>query len=160
MIHRITEADLYSWNDPDELLQALGKIGKDQKSELRDAVEALLEHEDADIREEAMRTLLVIWKDQEWRERAVVAITSDDVPEVRSTAAYAVAATSTDVTRQSDIRLLLGVLKDEHAGPPVRAAVYDALLILNRKPDFATTRREFNPREDVDWDWVESLGQN
>ncbi len=157
---RITEADLHSWNDPDELLQALGQLGKDQKSELREAVAALLEHDDADIREEAMRTLLVSWKDQQWRDRAVAAIHSDDVPEVRSTAAYAVAATSTDATRRGDTQLLLGVLEDEHAELPVRAAAYDALLILNRKPDFPTRTRDFNPREDVDWHWVRSLDQN
>jgi len=159
-MNHITEADLYSWNDPDELLQALGQLGKDQKNELREAVAALLEHDDADIREEAMRTLFVSWKDQQWRDRALAAVTSDEVPEVRSTAAYAVAATSTNVTRQDDTRLLLGVLEDEHAELPVRAAAYDALLILNRKSDFPTKKRKFNPQEDIDWHWVRSLNQN
>ena len=40
---RTTEADLYSWNDPDELLHALGQLGTDQRDELSEAVARLLQ---------------------------------------------------------------------------------------------------------------------
>lgn len=154
---RPTEADLYAWNDPDDLLRALGQLSADQKDELADAVVSLVGHSDPDVREEAVRTLFVSWKDQQARDLAVNAIRSDDAPEVRSTAAYAIAATSTAATRLADIRVLLDVLTDEREQLAVRAAAYDALLILHRRPDFPSKRQEFDPHRDVDWAWLRGL---
>jgi vesicle coat complex subunit len=152
-----SEADLDQWNDPDDLLRALGRIGDEQKGELRDAVVSLLDHDDADVREEAMRRLFVGWRDRQWRARAVDALRADEAPEVRSVAAYAVAATSVDATYKQDVGDLIGVLKDEDEDPLVRGAAYDALLILHRRPEFPTKRRQFDADADVDWGWVQSL---
>jgi hypothetical protein len=153
----VSQSELYPWNDSDELLRALGRIADDQARELSEAVSSLLDHDDADIREEALRRLFVGWKDHRRRARAVQALRSDEAPEVRSVAAYAIAATSLDSTWDEDVNQLIAVLEDESEEPAVRSAVYDALLILARNPDFPTKKREFDPRKDVDWDWVNDM---
>jgi hypothetical protein len=104
-----------------------------------------------------LRRLFIGWKDHLRRERAAEALARDESAEVRSVAAYALAATSTDITKKKDVKILLETLQDEFEDAAVRGAAYDALLILHRKPDFPTKRRCFNPEADVDWNWVQSL---
>jgi hypothetical protein len=63
--------ELLGWNDPDDLLKALGQIGHGDKERLVAAVAPLALHEDPDVREEAIRVLLVRWKDALYRDRAI-----------------------------------------------------------------------------------------
>ena len=86
-----TEADLFFWNDPDDLLQALYRIGRSPMPELRDALGRLLDHRDPDLREEALRILLTRWKDLAFRPWAVSALQSDSAHTVRSAAALGIA---------------------------------------------------------------------
>ena len=157
MTKSISEADLYSWNDPDELLRALGEIQDHQKAELIEAVGQLIDHSDEDIREEAMRRLFVVWKDPLRREHVVEALSADESSGVRAVAAYALAATAIDETKERDVHALIQALKNDDEDPAVRAAAYDALLILHRNREFPTRRRTFDPKSDVDWSWVRSL---
>jgi HEAT repeat protein len=151
------ESELYPWNDPNDLLVALGRLRPEQKGVLGESVLQLLDHGDADVRQEAMRTLFVGWKAHGWRDRAISALTADESPEVRRTAAYGVAATTSDATRSRDTQQLLAVLENADEGLSVRGAAYDALLILYRKPAFPSLKRTFDPDRDVDWAWVRSL---
>jgi HEAT repeat protein len=158
------KADLSVWNNPDDVLRALYRIGKEPVPELRDAILHLLEHDDADIREEALRILLTRWKDREVRPKAISALQSDPAPNVRSAAAFAISATASDSSRSTDTRILLNVLRNETEDLNVRGAAYDALLILHRqtgeaggKWPFPTKRRDFDPERDVDWLWVQRL---
>ncbi len=153
----ISETDLYAWNDPDELLRALGEIRDNQKAELLEAVSRLVDHTDEDIREEALRRLFVVWKNHVRREHAVEALATDESSGVRAVAAYALAATATDGTKERDVHTLANTLENEGEDVTVRAAAYDALLILHRKPEFPTKRRPFDPQTDIDWNWVRSL---
>jgi hypothetical protein len=158
-----SEAELFFWNDPDDLLNALYQVSREPVPELRDSVERLLEHDDPDIREEAIRILLTRWKDLSFRPQVINVLQSDPAPNVKSAAAFGVAATSTDENRAQDSQLLLSVLRDEGEHLDVRAAAYDALMILHRKGvgeggwPFTTKKSEFNPARDVDWSWIRSL---
>ena len=58
---RTTAGDLLPWNDADEILRALGEATREQQAELRPAVEQLLSHAEADVRQEAARVLFVKW---------------------------------------------------------------------------------------------------
>jgi HEAT repeat protein len=152
-----TEADLLPWNDPDDLLQALYGVENKPRPELREAIARLLEHEDSDIRSEALRILVTRWKDRAFRPHAVKALRFDPQLEVRTAAAFALASTSAEVDRADDTRLLLDVLIDDEEATDVRGAAYDALLIVHRRPQFPTKKRDFNPAQDVDWPWIETL---
>jgi HEAT repeat protein len=160
-----SSSELASWVDPEELLEALYRVSREPTPGLRDALFALLEHSDAEVREEALRILVTRWKDHEARAFAITALASDPAPSVRSAAAFAIGASTTDVTRTPDTRRLISVLRHEGEDLEVRAAAYDALLILHRKPaeggrwPFPSTKTDFDPEQDVDWDWVFSLSR-
>jgi HEAT repeat protein len=149
--------DLLPWNDPDELLQALYQLDRKPDPDLRESVAQLLRHDDDDVREEALRILLTRWKDQEFRGYAISALQQDPAASVRSAAAFAIASTSQSGTRAEDIKALVTILLDEDEDLDVRAAAYDALLILHRRPTFPTKKRTFNPAADVDWPWIATL---
>lgn len=159
-------ADLHFWNDPDELLQALYRLGRQPVPELREPVRNLLDHADPDIREEAIRVLATRWKDESARLRAFDMLRTDPAPRVRSAAAIAVGATSTSASRDHDTRLLLSVLRDESQPMDVRRAAYDALIIAHRKGageggwPFPSHRSEFDPVRSVDWEWLRSLEES
>jgi HEAT repeat protein len=156
-------AHLAFWNDPDELLQALYRLGREPIPELREPLRQLLDHADPDIREEALRVLATRWKDESARLRALDMLRTDPSPMVRSAAAFAIGGTSTSETRSCDTRLLLSVLRDTSQPMDVRSAAYDALIIAHRKGageggwPFPNHRSEFDPVRSVDWEWLRSL---
>ncbi|HEX8321517.1 HEAT repeat domain-containing protein [Longimicrobium sp.] len=156
-------AHLAFWNDPDELLQALYRLGREPVPELREALRQLLDHADPDIREEAIRVLATRWKDESARLRAFDMLRNDPTPMVRSAAAFAIGGTSTSASRNRDTRLLLSVLRDVAQPMDVRRAAYDALIIAHRKGagekswPFPSHRSEFDPVRSVDWEWLRSL---
>lgn len=142
--------------DADLLLEALYEID-DRDTSLRAEVAALLEHEDPDVRAEAVRILIRRWKDREARPVAFDLLTSDPDDEVREAAAYALAGSGTPETRDRDTEALLSVVQDKGLSLGVRAAAYDGLLILYRRPRFPTKHRAFDPTSDVDWEWLRTL---
>ena len=152
-----TAADLLPWNDPDDLLQSLYRVEKAPRPELRDALARLLEHDDPDVRGEALRILVTRWKDHAFRGNAAQTLRFDPDPEVRAAAAFALASVSADGDRLEDTQLLLEMLHDEAQEATVRGAAYDALLVLYRKPEFPTKKRDFDASLDVDWAWVKAL---
>ena len=154
--------DLQPWEDPDDLLEALYKLGEQTRgqaggAELTKTVAALLDHEDEDIRQEALRLLLVQWKVQDVRDQAVELLRLDSSEAVRGTAAYGIAATSTSATHRDDVRTLLGILVDETQPVHVRGAAYKALLIIHRRAEFPPMTRNLDPDTDVDWQWIRTL---
>lgn len=151
--------ELHPWHDADDLLKALYRLGKEPVDELRDAVRALLDHHDPDIREEALRVLLTRWKSRDAREHAVAAVQGDPAPQVRCAAATAIAATALPETRAHDTELLLSIVLDESENTEVRGAAYEALLIMYRERGFPPGERAFVPSTDVDWVWIRSLPQ-
>ena len=60
----VTAGDLLPWRDPEQLLAALTSIERSQLPELRDEIIRLVDHEDADVREQALRRLFVHLRDQ------------------------------------------------------------------------------------------------
>lgn len=155
----VSESELLPWNEPAQILAALYRVGRETESQLQDAVIRLLEHTDSDIRAEALRTLLMKWKDSSVRSYARRALHSEEDEEVRVAAAFGLASISTEASRSEDTRLFLQVLLDDGQGLPVRSAVYDALLIIHRNPMFPTKKRDFDPTRDVDWEWVTKLSK-
>lgn len=151
------ESALYLWNDPDDLLRSLAALSSEDRGSLRDAVAKLLAHSDPDVREEAFRAVFVKWKERKLRELALTAIAADVAPEVRAVAAFAVAATSDDDSRRTDTRTLIAKLEDPDELPLVKAAVYDALLILHRRSTFPSKASTFDSNVDIDWNWVFDL---
>jgi hypothetical protein len=155
--------ELSPWADPEELLDALYRVSHVPTPGLRDAIFALLDHLDADVREEALRVLVTHWKDNGARPIAFEALASDPAPSVRSAAAFAVAASANEATRAADTRRLVRALRQEGEDLEVRAAAYDALLILHRRTaeggrwPFPSTKKDFEPEQDVDWVWISSL---
>jgi HEAT repeat protein len=157
----ITSTELSPWNDPDELLDALLKLPREPLPSLVGRIAQLLQHSDPDIREEALRVIAIRWKVKEGRTHALEMLSADPAPGVRGAAAYALAALADLSTVAEDTKRLLGSLLDTTEQPNVRGAAYDALLIVQRKPNFPTKRRDFDPEADVDWPWINVLvGQN
>lgn len=157
MNNKITPEDLVRWRDPDELLQALGAISREQKEELSSAVADLLDHEDPDIREEAVRRLIVQWKDAELRPTAIEILQFDEEPAVRRTAVYGLAALSKGSTQGEDTQMLLSILFDEAGEPDLRRAAYEALMMIHGRSDIPPVNREIDLVDDVDWTWIRSL---
>jgi HEAT repeat protein len=153
----VTAGDLAPWRETDEILQALGGVQKNEVEHLAEALALLLEHEDADVRDEAARALFVAGKNTEHRTHAVELLRHDPEVAVRCTAAYGVASTSTPATRQADVELLAGVVRDDNEHVEARRSAYEALLILFRRPTFPAMNRPFNPGQDVDWKWLAGL---
>lgn len=149
----VTREDLGYWRDPDDLLRAL----VDATPDLRDAVRPLVDHADSDIREEAIRKLYVSWDDRDTRDEVVRLFASDPVPEVRRTAAFGVAGTSTDRTRRDDTKVLLKTLHDPAEGLAVRGSAYEALLLMYHRAGFPPVKREIDLKDDVDWTWIREL---
>lgn len=152
-------ASLDKHQDAVALIRALGQLTEDDRSETRSQVFGLCRHQDADVRDEALRVLAVQWKDWSAHGLAVNALRSDPSWEVSSTGAYGVAATSRPETRKEDLTALLDVLVDAARPREVRGAAYDALLILCRRPSFPSKTRPFEPERDVDWDWIMKVEQ-
>lgn len=148
---------LDSRRDPHLILEALYTVPKVQQPGLVDVIAPLLDHSDPYIREEAIRILVTRWKLERYLNRAAEMLVSDEAPDVRGAAAYALAAAAIDATRAEHTRLLLDTLRNTDEVPNVRGAAYDGLLILYRNPAFPTKKRDFDPDLDVDWQWVESL---
>jgi HEAT repeat protein len=156
----VTLEDLVPWNDADELLQALGRVDKTDASALADAVKNLLEHEDEDVREEAIRVAGVHWTLAEVREKAEFMLHSDEAASVRRTAAYAISALATDATKLRDTRILLHVLTNDAEQDQVRRAAYEGLLLLHGRNNFPPINRDVAPATLMEDPWLRRLIQS
>ncbi len=146
-----------SWRDPEDLIEALTRLALGDREATSDALQPLLEHDDANVREEALRVLGVQWKLQSAHPSAIRAFLSDPAHNVRELAAYAIAATASLKSLPGDVKILSEVLGDSGTNVDVRSAAYDALLIIDRRAAFPTMRRAFDPRLDIDWSWIADL---
>jgi hypothetical protein len=153
----VTPEDLLPWKDPDELLKVLGRVEKSDRALLHGAVKQLLEHEDEDIREEALRIVAVHWTLADVRAKAIEMLQIDDEPSVRRTAAYAVASLAKDTTRDSDTQLLLDVLRNDSEQEEVRRAAYEALLLLHGRDEFPPMNRDVSASALVRDPWLREL---
>jgi HEAT repeat protein len=153
----VTPEDLLPWNDPDELLQLLGRIEKADRAVLHDAVKKLLDHEDEDIREEALRVAAIHWTLQDVREKSVEMLQFDNEPSVRRTAAYAIAALANESTRLADTKLLLDVLRNSTEPEEVRRAAYEGLLLLHGRKEFPPMNREVSASTLMEDPWLREL---
>lgn len=153
----VSENDLVPWAEPDDLVDALLRIRREDLPSLRDSLVPLTEHEDQDVRTHALRRLFVHLQDQNHRDIAVRAVTEDPDSHVRRAAAFAVAATSTRQTRGEDIRVLIERLLDEVEDIHVRGAAYEALLLISERQPFPPLNRTFDPGRDVDWQWIDQI---
>lgn len=153
----VTPEDLLPWNDPDELLQLLGRVEKSDRAALSVAVKTLLEHEDEDVREEALRIAAVHWALPELREKAVEMFRFDDEPSVRRTAAYAIASLAKESTRTADTGLLLDALRNSFEQEEVRRAAYESLLLLYGRKEFPPLNRDLPASTLMQDPWLREL---
>lgn len=160
MIERNSSNQLQPWLDPDELIVSIGSIRKESIPRVRASLLSLCTHSDPDVREEAVRKLFVEGKDMTGRDQVTAAFQTDPAANVRSTAAYGIAATSDPASRAADARLLLSILFDTMVEGEVRNAVYEALLIMHRKRDFPSLKRGVVKDSDIDWDWAKGLRES
>jgi HEAT repeat protein len=114
------------------LLRAIATWPDARATEAVPVLVALLNHADADVREEAVRRLAVHWRESRARTACLELLQRDCSEGVRATAAYAVAALSHPPTWRQDVRLLLDVAKDPDEADEVRIAAYGALVMLTR----------------------------
>lgn len=120
-------------------------------------IAALTTHYHSEVRSAALTALFVTGRICEMRPLAVNAFTSDCEESVRATAAFAIAATSSDDSRLVDVQTLLPAVKSAEEPPEVRRAAYEALLIIFRRSDFPDPVEDFNPASDIDWPWIAQL---
>jgi hypothetical protein len=153
----ITPEDLLPWNDPDELLQLLGRVEKSDRAGLQEAVKTLLEHEDEDVREEALRVAAISWTLDELHEKSMEMLRFDDEPSVRRTAAYAIAALAKESSRLADTELLLDVLRNSSEQEEVRRAAYEGLLLIHGRKNFPPMNRDVSARSLMQDPWLREL---
>lgn len=153
----VSKQELTAWRDVDDLLDALGRVAREDVPAVSSELVPLLDHPDADVREEAARVLFVRGKFRPARARAVGLLQTDPEIAVRCTAAFGVAATSTDQTLLHDTQLLLSLLRDSAEDDELRKAVYESLLIIHRRKAFPSMTAKFSPTADVDWSWISTL---
>jgi hypothetical protein len=154
----------FSGDDPfeasrpaEELIRALCAADRDDVVRSAGRIAPLIEHWAPEVRAEALSALFVIGRSEEYRSRALRALSRDADEGVRAKAAYAVAATSNDGTLSDDVRLLLRALQNERESPEVRRAVYEALLLIFKRAEFPDPLEDFNPETDVDWIWINEI---
>jgi HEAT repeat protein len=144
-------------NDPLDLLDALLSLKREELERVEPALFELTFHDDEDVRLQAIRALLVHLKSTSRHQRASEALVNDTSFEIRRTAAFGLAATSTAATRGVDERLLAEVVSNEAEVSSVRGAAYEALALLSRKLDLPPLTRSVSLARDVDWTWVRSF---
>jgi hypothetical protein len=156
MAMTVTTEDLLRWNDPDHLLEAIVRLRREDLPGFRTELRSLLDHEDPDVREHALRRLAMHLKDVECHEKAVELL-RDPEPNLRRAAAHAVTSTSTSASRDADTRELLAMLNETDAPGEVRRAAYESLLLLHGRKDLPAGNRPLDLQRDVDWRWIQQL---
>lgn len=103
--------------DPEDLLRSIIAVDRDEIAVVADELAALVLHDDADVREEAIRKLYHARQERSRRERLLDMLVCDEGPVVRETAALAIAATTSGDPRVEDTRQLARVLLDDDQFP-------------------------------------------
>jgi|SRR5215213_10986028 len=140
-----------------QLIDAIWAAYRADQRDSHGQVSLLLEHDDPVVREEAISLLLIKWRDGRYRDAARAMLDRDSDFGVRAQAALGLAAVSTEATREEDLAILLNLLRDPGEEAETRSAAYDALLILGKRQDFPSSRSEFDPDRDIDWEWLSTL---
>lgn len=154
---KITPADLFSWHDADELLDALISLSEDQRDDLLPSVQQLLDHEDPDVREEAARHVFVRWHAAGQRSKAVRMALYDPANSVRTTAVFGIAALSGATSLAEDTEILIGLLRDPKNDTELRRAAYESLLLIHGHRRMPPVNRSLDLERDVDWNWISAL---
>lgn len=153
----VTPADLSPWLESDALLQSLGKIEEGQLTELGTAVRQLLQHDDPDVVQEALRWTVLRWRMIDLHDDVLNLIRTTEDEELKTTALYALAHTSSATTRLDDTRTLLTVVRASEVDPEVRRAAYEAILLMYGRTDIPPVNRSFNVDLQADWAWLSSI---
>jgi len=140
-----------------QLVDAIWAAFRAGRTDLHQQVALLLHHDDPVVREEAISLLLIKWKDARYRATALNVLDHDEDFGVRGQAALGLALISTAATRGDDLSILAQVLRNPEEDTETRRAAYEALLILDRREDFPSSTKGFDPDRDVDWKWLSTL---
>jgi HEAT repeat protein len=147
--------------DPDgetnTLLRAISRLSDDKRQAASRAIANLLRHTDPDVRQEALRKLVVHWQDPNYRTDAREALLHDDDEGVRGTAAFGIACLSNEASREEDTALLLPLVKDQRLGIDLRVSAYEALLLVHGRKDLPPLTSEVNLAREIDWHWMAEL---
>lgn len=139
-----------------QTLDWLYSLPRSRVPEMEPRVEQLLAHEHPFVREEAIRILVTRWKSKRLRKRSMSMMLNDDSEEVRSAAAYSLSAIADEQTLDEHTEALRGLLRNPQESPTLKRSAYESLLIMYRRAAFPRGS-EFNPEDDIDWPWVDSL---
>jgi hypothetical protein len=113
--------------DPADLIDALYKARREERSDLRAEVEALVLHPEPIVRLEALSLLLGRWKLRDLRALALSVLENDPDPGPRSAAALGLASISESPFRGADARLLRQLYADRTQPSHLRCAAFEAL---------------------------------
>ena len=127
-------------------VQALDSLARSLRLEAHDSVEPLLGHSSPALRASAIKVLALHWRMDEYTDRVIWSLVSDDDPECRRVAALALASLYEGTADRVIGRELVRALRREDEEPEVRWASYYALLAI----DGADAKKRPLPVEDFD----------
>lgn len=154
----MTDFDLSPERSPADLVDALWRVRREQRKDLVSQVRGLARHPSPTVREEVVSLLAVKWQDHETRQLLLELLRADDDFGVRSRAAYALAAISSERTRAEDIRLLRRMILDQDEDRLVRAAAYEGLALVAGRT-MSPLDDNVDVGRDLDLEWVRTLGE-
>jgi len=127
-------------------VQALDLLARSMKLESHGSIEPLLAHSSPALRASAIKVLALHWRMDEYTDRVIWSLVSDDDPECRRVAALALASLYEGTADRMIGQELVRALRREDEEPEVRWASYYALLAI----DGADTKKRPLPVEDFD----------
>ena len=137
--------DLSPQRAPADLIDALYQARRDNRRDLSGVAAALLDHDDAIVREEAISLLLTKWEVHELRHRVQRMLLDDEDAGVRARAALGLASIATPQTRQEDAALLADVFREPASTFELQCACVEALSLMVGRP-FVAERDDVGPK--------------
>lgn len=126
--------DLSPWNEPAALVDAIYTARREDRRDLLPQLEALLEHEEPIVREEALALIATKWGVPILKEKVRDMLEHDADVGVRSRAAIGVAALSQRAEWLTDADYLACTVRDSTVPLDVRRACFEALTRLAGRP--------------------------
>ena len=112
------------------MIDAIYAARRETRTDLRDQVVLLLDHEEPIVRSEALGLLTTTWKIRDLRPRVRKVLATDEDSGVRARAAIGLASLASDETRKDDAEFLAKLFQDKRLDSVVRVACFEAISLL------------------------------